>query len=388
MWMTDGMAHGLRPWFTKFNAKVPDSRWVAPIAETFRLHAKLEKELAPLHPTAEIALLDPSTTLRSWHPDDRESAEGHELGLYHALVEARLPFDLHSDLNVSAAALDRYKLIAVANASFLSMAQCKALTAYVERGGNLVAGFETSLYDEWGKRRADFGLAALFGASVAGETTAPAKNTYIALDGKHALNRGFGDAQRIMGGTRQIPIRLHDGVAAEVPFRFIPPFPDLPMEEIYVRQPATAPAAVARTLNGGGRVVYLPWNIGEVFWEVLNFDHSILIGNAIRWALGTRSRVEVTGPGVLDIATREGDGRLAVHLVNLTNPMMMKGPIREVIPVGKQTVSVALSAGCTKASARLLVSGRVPATRIEAGRLEIEVTEIAASEVVLIDLGA
>ena len=76
--------------------------------------------MARYDPTAEIALLDPSTTLRSWHPDDRESAEGHELGLYHALVEARLPFDLHSDLDVSAAALDRYKLIAVANASFLS----------------------------------------------------------------------------------------------------------------------------------------------------------------------------------------------------------------------------------------------------------------------------
>ena len=129
MWMTDGMAHGLRPWFTKFNGKVPDNRWVAPIAETFRLHAQLEPELAPLDPTAEIAMLDPSTTLRSWHPDDREGAEAHELGLYHALVEARLPFDLLSDLDVSDAALDRYKLIAVANASFLSTAQCESLTA-------------------------------------------------------------------------------------------------------------------------------------------------------------------------------------------------------------------------------------------------------------------
>ena len=94
---------------------------------------------------------------------------------------------------------------------------------------------------------------------------------------------------------------------------------------------------------------------------MLNFDHSILIGNAVRWALGARSRVEVTGPGVLDIATREGDGKLAVHLVNLTNPMMMKGPIREIIPVGKQVVSVALPAGCSKAAAvRLLVSGGSP----------------------------
>ena len=80
MWMIDGMAHGLRPWFTKFNAKVPDSRWVAPIAESFRLHAKLEKDSSGRARTAEIAMLDPSTTLRSCI-DDREDAEGHELGL-------------------------------------------------------------------------------------------------------------------------------------------------------------------------------------------------------------------------------------------------------------------------------------------------------------------
>ena len=386
MWMIDGMAHGLRPWFTKFNAKVPDSRWVAPIAESFRLHAKLEKDLGSMHPTAEIAMLDPSTTLRSWHPDDREDAEGHELGLYHALVEARLPFDLHSDLDLSDAALSRYKLIAVANASFLSLEQCESLTRYVERGGSLVTSFETSLYDEWGTRQQDFGLAKLFGASVAGETIGPLKNTYMELaGGEHPLKQGFGDAQRIMAGTHQIAVKIHDGVVAEVPFRFIPAFPDLPMEEIYAREAASAPAAITRQFQGGGRVVYFPWNLGEVFWDVLNFDHAILIQNAIRWALGEPPRVEVKGQGVLDIATVEGGGKLAVHLVNLTNPMMMKGPIREIIPVGEQLVSVALPDSALGASVRLLVSEAAPITRVVDGRIEIVVTGIAVSEVVLID---
>jgi len=66
----------------------------------------------------------------------------------------------------------------------------------------------------------------------------------------------------------------------------------------------------------------------------------------------------------------------------------MKGPIREIIPVGKQTISVAIPTGCSKASACLLVSGRIPATRIDSGRVELEVAEIATSEVVLIDFGA
>ena len=33
---------------------------------------------------------------------------------------------------------------------------------------------------------------------------------------------------------------------------------------------------------------------------------------------------------------------MTVHLVNLTNPMMMKGPLREIIPVGPERVRIRL----------------------------------------------
>ncbi|MEQ1768247.1 MAG: beta-galactosidase trimerization domain-containing protein [Devosia sp.] len=385
MWMTDGLAHGLRPWFTKFNGKVHDGRWLPPISETFALHAQLEPELAPLEPVAEIALLDPSTTLRSWHSDDRDDAEIHELGLYHAMVEARLPFDLLSDLVLEDEALDRYKLIAVANAAFLSTAQCDALTRYVERGGSLVTSFETSLYDEHGIRRADFGLSQLLGVSLAGEPEAPIKNTYIALDpAGHPLTAGFGGAERIIGGSRRIPVTV-TAADASVPFRFIPHFPDLPMEEIYARAPADMPAVVTRELPGGGRVVYLPFNIGEIFWEVLNADHATLIENAVRWALKTQPRVEVEGLGIVDIATRAGGDKLSVHLVNLTNPMMMKGPIREAIALAGQMVSVALPEGFASATARLLVSGGAAEVQIGGGRAEVRLPPFLTNEVVLFE---
>ena len=65
--------------------------------------------------------------------------------------------------------------------------------------------------------------------------------------------------------------------------------------------------------------------------------------------------------------------------------MMMKGPIREIIPVGEQLVSVALPDSALGASVRLLVSEAAPITRVVDGRIEIVVTGIAVSEVVLID---
>ena len=49
-WITNGTAHGMLPWFTKFNGVVPDTRWVEPVADAFGLHADLEPVLGAMAP--------------------------------------------------------------------------------------------------------------------------------------------------------------------------------------------------------------------------------------------------------------------------------------------------------------------------------------------------
>ena len=135
---------------------------------------------------------------------------------------------------------------------------------------------------------------------------------------------------------------------------------------------------VAREHKGGGRTVYIPWNIGAIFWEVLAADHGRLIANAVRWALGKRAARRGRGPARSSIiAVRENDDGVAVVLNNLTNPMMMKGPIREIFPVGRHTVSVAIPKGKRVDKARLLVAGRKAKASVgEDGRVEVEVPGI------------
>jgi hypothetical protein len=96
--------------------------------------------------------------------------------------------------------------------------------------------------------------------------------------------------------------------------------------------------------------------------------------------------VQVTGSGVLDVTTRRHAGSMTVHLVNLTNPMMMKGPFRELIAVGEQQVCVTLSAGAAAGKVQLLVAGRdVPVEQVGT-RLTVTVPSIRDHEVVAIDL--
>ncbi len=379
-WMTDGIVQGLLPWFTKFNGVVADKRWVQPIVDSFALHAALEPIFAATAPWAEIAILDPATTLRHHGPETRATAEADGLGFYQALVEAKLPFEMLSDQAMTPARLDGFKVVILANSTCLSDAQCAMLSDYAARGGSLVAAFETATRDEANRPRGGLGLGELLGVRLAAPTRGPVQNSYVAIAGSHPIAEGYEGAARIIGGTSLIAVEA--AADTEVPFLYVPDFPDLPMEEVYARAAPTGAALVARRHPGGGRTAYIPWNIGSIFWEVLAADHQRLIANTVRWALGKRPAVEVTGRSVLDIAVRTGRDGMVVALHNLTNPMMLKGPTRDIFPVGRHQVSVAVPAARSVAAARLLVAGQVADAAMADGQVTVTVPGIDLAEVV------
>jgi hypothetical protein len=105
----------------------------------------------------------------------------------------------------------------------------------------------------------------------------------------------------------------------------------------------------------------------------------------VRWAMRKAPLVEVSGKGVVDMAVREGAGVTVVHLVNLTNPMMMKGPLREWLPSPEQTVAVTLRKGETLGEVRLVVAGKAAATRRDGDRVLITVPPFEREEVIRIE---
>lgn len=379
LWMNDGTAHGLYAWYTKFNGVVPDKRWVDPVIDSFHLQEAVEPVLEATAPTAEIAVIDPSTTLRHWAPEERGNAEKHDLGFYHALVEARIPFELVSDEVLTPENLDRFKVLVLANATCLSDVQIDAIRAYVERGGSVVGAYESSLKDENGKKRSDFGLSDVFGASFVSGPRGIVKNTYVSVSGDHPINAGYEGAERIMGGTRLIHVEATEGT--QTPFLYVPDFPDLPMEEVYPRDEPEGAAVIARETGKGGRAVYIPWNIGEIFWEVLAADHGKLIANSVLWALGKAPRVTVSGPGIIDLSVRDNAEALAVSMFNLNNPMMMKGPIRDNYPLPAQAVSIEIPQGKSVEKAWLTVADRAAAFTVKNGRAECTVPAIDRLEI-------
>jgi hypothetical protein len=137
---------------------------------------------------------------------------------------------------------------------------------------------------------------------------------------------------------------------------------------------------------GKDRVVYFPWDIDRTFWELLSVDHGKLLRNAVEWAANWPPPVTVTGPGVLDVTIWKQASSLTVHLVNLTNPMMMKGPLREFIPAPPQKVSIRLAAGTKVKKVQLQVSGVTPRVEEASGSITLTIPSILEHEVIAIDL--
>ena len=151
--------------------------------------------------------------------------------------------------------------------------------------------------------------------------------------------RGLEDAPRIINGVFRVEVRPTTEFPS--PVTLVPSYPDLPMEDVYPRVPRTQTRELYLRELGRGRVAYIPWDIDRTFWEVLSPDHGRLLRNVLTWAMNQEAApVEVDGRGIVDVTVWRQQGSMTVHLVNLTNPMMMKGPLREIIPIGPLTVRV------------------------------------------------
>jgi hypothetical protein len=137
---------------------------------------------------------------------------------------------------------------------------------------------------------------------------------------------------------------------------------------------------------GKGRVVYFPWDIDRTFWEVLSTDHGKLLRNAVEWATHEEPLITVTGSGVLDVTVWRQKNSITVHLVNLTNPMMMKGPIRELVPVGEQRLRLRLPAGVKPRHVHLLAAGKTVGTKRDGDVLLATVPSVLDHEVLAVDL--
>jgi hypothetical protein len=386
VWAGEGIANGLGLTLTKFCTTLYDRRWLPVEEEQFNWHYRSQKYLRNQASLARVAMLDSPQTARFYRT--RQVADAHISGMYQALVEARIPFEFAHERFLDPTHLERYRLLILANAAALSDSQCGQLQEFVHRGGSLLATYETSLYDEWGIRRKNFGLADLFGVRYRG-LEGPMKNSYARIESvaggaRHPVVQGFEGAERIVNSVYRVEVEAVTA-SAIVPLTLIPSYPDLPMEQLYPRIARTDIPLVYLREFGKGRVAYFPGDFDRTFWEFLLEDHGRLLKNAVLWAANEQQPVTVTGPGLLDVTVWRQEHSMTVHLVNLSNPMAMRGYFREFLPVGPLHLRVRLPEGQKAKLVSFLVGSAKPRVDEDRGDLRLTVPSVLQHEVVAVD---
>lgn len=388
--ISEMIASGSRLWYHVIGSNGEDRRPFETIERMFGFYHANREYFLGAESAAEVAIVFSQYATDQYGRDQAARLCGDPYrGAAHALVRARIPFDLLAVEDLTTEAARRYRALVLPNQACLSGDQCDALRRFVRKGGGVVATFETSRFTEKAQRRDDFALGDLFGVkALANAPHGPYDRSYVRLEEHEVLGAGL-EGTNAVAGT--VPLYLCPvGVAsdAQVHLTFIPPVPNMPPERTYYQVPRTDTALGVSRTEGNGRVVYFPCDVDRWCSSRNNPDHRTILENAVRWVLNGPPLIEVAGSGLVDVFVYRKDGRIILHLVNCTNPDNWNPPATQITPIGPLKVTVRSKERIT--GAKLLWAnrelGRDEIVR-ESGATRITVPRAEAYEVVVCELG-
>jgi hypothetical protein len=242
----------------------------------------------------------------------------------------------------------------------------------------------TSLYDEEGKPRSDFGLADVLGVSLDGPVPSreifnrPSIASYLRLPEpgrRHAALAGFEDVRAIPYGGAAVPLRVAAG--REVLATYAVASADGLLEA------RTEPCVILGEY-GKGRVAFVPADLDRRHFIGAQSAYATLLGNLVKWCARDFSPLEVEGPGYVGAYLyRKGD-RLVLHLLNGTGVDNGNELSDRTHPTGPLQIRVRVAAG-SQGSVRLLAAERTIPARVQGGVLEFTLDSLVDYEVAVLE---
>ncbi|MFO0888515.1 MAG: alpha-amylase family protein [Isosphaeraceae bacterium] len=284
------------------------------------------------------------------------------LGFFRAAVEEHLPLTIINDWNLNPADLARYRVLILANTACLDDRQIEAVDQYVRRGGGLVASLDTSLFDEYGTPRSNFGLDPVIGVRYGGIPSPDSPRAPEALDVNFTAAIGpdywekrknvFDYHQDVRSFLNQG--RMRDYVGDEnVTFKG-------PAVRVVVRDRAARVCGTLRRKSGDNpaageipAVVYRRHGAGKVVYLAAGFDAAnylyaypyqrLLLASAIRQVAAEPPPVETQAPMCVHstLMRQDRDGpRLIVHLYSDLNTTAFHALPNDDVPLREETVPI------------------------------------------------
>lgn len=304
-----------------------------------------------------------------WYHDDQfvpGAYSNYYYGAFQVLKDMGYDSEPFLDYRMTAESLAKYKLVFVPNAPCLSDAQCAVLTSYVEQGGTLVATHLTSIADEYGRRRGNYGLSELFGARLSStDPVVQMTDLYLRPAGSEGL---IAQDPQVM--------RFEAARDAEI------------LAETYERgyRRVFGPAVVRRR-HGTGQATYIGSGLEAIYDETLNdavlgYFHSLLDP-----ILSPSRSYDVDFRQGLMAEFAASEDTLVLHLMADTGNIWKKRLVEEsFLPLENVKVRLRIPAHRQVRSVRLMWSGTAVTWESKQGWVELTLPRVRIYEMVRVDL--
>lgn len=279
-------------------------------------------------------------------------------GAFRACVEEHLQVAVINDWNLNAADLAKYKVLILPNTACLDDAQLEGVKKFVEGGGGLVATLDTSLYDEFGVPRKNFGLAEVLGVDYAGLATGvPAGKPDLDINFAKSIGPDYFDKRKNVFDLRLAPDsvllqgKMKTYIAAE-PVTFKGPAIQVRPNRADLKTQATLRTKTADATDlpaivsgqyGKGRVIYFAGALDAAYYLYAYPYQRLAIKDAIHWAASEPMPVKVEAPMCVHATamrqTKDGE-RLIVHLYNDLNTTAHHALPVDDVPLREEVVPI------------------------------------------------
>lgn len=350
-----------------------------PAREVFDLMRRAEPILKDSAPLPDVTLVATWESLQLWRTRRRSwnwtlMSEGFGL----AMLDERIGLDVNPSTEMSEEWLERQRVIALCGASGVSQADAERLARWVERGGALLATYDTGLYDEKGELRRDGGaLREVLGVAMQGEPLDSQPECYYRVQQAHPALGQYGKGAIVQGDGQLIPVEVRDGATVLADCWNVG------------THESRGPAIIAHDY-GKGRTIYITGSLEAHYLSSRVASTRRLLGSLVTYlAGGVPKHFTLSAPtGVYGVMRRATNGDLMVWLLaNVGFKDAALGRMRqEFVPVSNVEVSIRVPDGREVKSVHLLRAKQSPPFRYTGGYAEITIPVLHIAELIHVEL--
>ncbi|MFA5859997.1 MAG: alpha-amylase family protein [Elusimicrobiota bacterium] len=247
-------------------------------------------------------------------------------GLYAILARNHVPFDVIDEKTLENTD-PKYKLVVFPNVACMSKKMVDGVKKFVFSGGNIMSSFETSLYDEKGKKLENLQLSDVMGVENVSTPFGPLNWDFIyAADPGHYSVKGLVKRNYIVSTIHGLNITARKN--AVVPIKYFDP-----LVGRYAGSPKKSEKPfLIENKYGNGRSIFFAGTIGHAVARFNFPDFYRIAGNALKPLAGVGVKL-TNAPSSIEITARKNkeSGDVYAYFVNLTSES--KRPIEQIVPV-------------------------------------------------------